>query len=389
MIKYIDLFAGIGGFHQALKELPGFECVFASDIDKNAREIYFVNHGIQAHGDITLIDVESIPRHNLLLAGFPCQPFSKGGNQLGFEDLRGTLFFNIARIIDHHKPEYILLENVSNIINHDNGKTSKRIIQTLKNIGYITPSNPVTISPHDIGVPVHRPRAFFIAIREDLKKDISDILSIKNSLTKFEYKNNEILTYFNFSEIKHDNSIKPNEKLAIDIWDEFIQNIKTKRGLGFPIWYDFFQFNGSYENMPKWKEYFIKKNIQLYTTNKAFIDAWSDKHNNLVGLIKSHRKFEWQCGEDYNSIYDGLIQFRPSGIRIKRLNYFSTLVAINQPQIIGPLRRRLTLSEAKQLQSLPPEFILHEDEKISFKQLGNSINVKVIQYIIKNLLFKE
>ena len=113
MIKFIDLFAGIGGFHQALKNEGGFECVFASEIDSNASKIYELNHNFPAKNDITKTDVKNIPHHDLICAGFPCQPFSKGGFQNGFDDARGTLFFDILRIAKAHKPKVIFLENVA------------------------------------------------------------------------------------------------------------------------------------------------------------------------------------------------------------------------------------------------------------------------------------
>ena len=107
-MKYIDLFCGIGGFHQAMK-LFDFECVFASDIDKNCQKIYEQNYKIKVSGDITKVKVENIPKFEILCAGFPCQPFSKAGDQKGFEDVRGNLFFNICDIVKYHKPKYLIL----------------------------------------------------------------------------------------------------------------------------------------------------------------------------------------------------------------------------------------------------------------------------------------
>jgi DNA (cytosine-5)-methyltransferase 1 len=133
--KYIDLFAGIGGFHYALKSL-GAECVFASEWDKNAAETYKNNFGLEPNGDITLIDANEIPKHDILCGGFPCQAFSISGKRKGFEDTRGTLFFEIARIVNHHLPKVLFLENVKNLVKHDNGKTLKVIINTLEDLGY-------------------------------------------------------------------------------------------------------------------------------------------------------------------------------------------------------------------------------------------------------------
>ena len=120
---FIDLFAGIGGFHLAMEELGG-KCVFASEIDPDAITTYEQNIGMTPAGDITKIAATDIPPHDVLCAGFPCQPFSKAGKQEGFEDeTKGTLFFDIERILLHHHTKYIILENVRNLVSHDNGNT--------------------------------------------------------------------------------------------------------------------------------------------------------------------------------------------------------------------------------------------------------------------------
>ena len=108
--RFIDLFSGIGGFHIAMKKLGG-NCVFASEIDASVREVYFNNFGLMPKGDITKIHVNDVPAHDVLCGGFPCQSFSKAGNREGINDSRGTLFFDIMRIAEHHKPSYLLLEN--------------------------------------------------------------------------------------------------------------------------------------------------------------------------------------------------------------------------------------------------------------------------------------
>ena len=132
--KFIDLFCGIGGFHQALASLGG-ECVFASDIDVDCRKTYKANYGIEPIGDITKVEAKDIPAHDVLCGGFPCQAFSKAGKRLGFDDpTKGTLFFDILRIMEYHKPKYALLENVRNLASHDNGNTWKVIHDSLKRI---------------------------------------------------------------------------------------------------------------------------------------------------------------------------------------------------------------------------------------------------------------
>ena len=122
--NFIDLFAGVGGFHYALKSF-GANCVFASEIDEKASKIYELNHHIKPKGNITKIKEHEIPKHDILCGGFPCQAFSISGKQKGFEDTRGTLFFDIVRIVDFHRPKILFLENVKNFVRHDNGNTLK------------------------------------------------------------------------------------------------------------------------------------------------------------------------------------------------------------------------------------------------------------------------
>ncbi|MFZ4800061.1 MAG: DNA cytosine methyltransferase [Bacteroidia bacterium] len=167
-VKYIDLFAGIGGFHQAMNDFDA-ECVFASEWDKSAAQTYYSNYNITPKGDITKIEEEEIPNHDMLCAGFPCQPFSISGKQRGFEDTRGTLFFDVARIVKHHKPKVVLLENVSNFEKHDNGKTLKTVVLALKEIGYIVFYKVLNASNY--GLPQNRERIFIVCFRNDLKID--------------------------------------------------------------------------------------------------------------------------------------------------------------------------------------------------------------------------
>ncbi|MDR0571063.1 MAG: DNA (cytosine-5-)-methyltransferase [Clostridiales Family XIII bacterium] len=137
VFTYIDLFAGIGGFHQAGDALGG-RCVFASEIDAEARRAYAANYGLEPRGDVTVIDAEEIPDHDVLFAGFPCQPFSIIGNRLGFDDARGTLFFEIARILRAKRPRFFILENVKQLSGHDKGRTLEVIVAVLEEIGYKT-----------------------------------------------------------------------------------------------------------------------------------------------------------------------------------------------------------------------------------------------------------
>jgi DNA (cytosine-5)-methyltransferase 1 len=168
---FIDLFSGIGGFHIAMHNIGG-KCVFSSEWDEAARETYKLNFKKTSPnlfdenmfiGDITKFDPANVPNHDILCAGFPCQPFSQAGLKLGFDDTRGTLFFNIAQIIKTKKPKVILLENVRGLLNHDHGKTFKVIKNTIEELGYSFYYKIIRAS--DFGLPQHRPRLFIVGFR--------------------------------------------------------------------------------------------------------------------------------------------------------------------------------------------------------------------------------
>ena len=156
-MKFIDLFAGLGGFHKALHGL-GHECVFASELDPLLRALYKTNWGIEPKGDIRDVvgkEIHTIPKHDILCAGFPCQPFSKAGKQLGVEYIeRGTLFDEIIKILKFRKPKYFILENVPFIAFHDNEETWNIMKKKLEKLGYEVDHK--NYSPHDFGVPQHR-----------------------------------------------------------------------------------------------------------------------------------------------------------------------------------------------------------------------------------------
>ena len=198
--KSIDLFAGIGGirlgFEYAFKK--NMTTIFISEIDKKAQETYKANFNdkFNINGDITKIDEKETPKHDILLAGFPCQAFSVAGFKKGFDDIRGTLFFDIVRIAKYHKPKVIFCENVKNLVTHDNGKTFKRITEILKKIGYKVYSE--VINSKNFGVPQNRERVYIVAFRKNInssnfifpiKKDdskkIVDILEKKEVSPKY------------------------------------------------------------------------------------------------------------------------------------------------------------------------------------------------------------
>ncbi len=170
-LRYIDLFCGIGGFRIAMDEackendiIPS--CVFSSDIDISCQDSYETNFGERPFGDITLVDEMEIPDHDLLFAGFPCQPFSIIGNKKGFNDIRGTLFFDIARILKEKKPTAFILENVKQLVGHDKGKTLKVILQTLEELGYFVRYS--VLNALDYGLPQKRERVIIVGHKEPI-----------------------------------------------------------------------------------------------------------------------------------------------------------------------------------------------------------------------------
>lgn len=175
MFKFIDLFAGVGGIRIPFQELGG-ECVFTSELDKYAQITYETNFEDKPQGDITKIDEQDIPNFDILLAGFPCQAFSIAGKRLGFEDTRGTLFFDIARIIKYHKPKAFLLENVKGLINHNKKQTFKTIKETLHELGYNVHFK--VLNAKKFGVPQNRERIYIVGFLDDVEFDFPLDLNI-------------------------------------------------------------------------------------------------------------------------------------------------------------------------------------------------------------------
>ena len=164
MEKFIDLFAGIGGFRVAL-EHHGLTCAFSAEINKEVSRIYHKNFGDKPKGDLTKISEKDIPSHDILCAGFPCQSFSINGNHTGFKDNRGRLFYDIVRIANYHKPPLLILENVRNILKINNGKVAKTIEKKLDKIGYKV--YPSLLNASFYGIPQARSRVYFVCLRKD------------------------------------------------------------------------------------------------------------------------------------------------------------------------------------------------------------------------------
>lgn len=414
-IRFIDLFCGIGGFHQAFNLLPiSSKCVFSCDIDKDCRMIYHKNYGIVPHGDITKIDIKDIPPFDVLCAGFPCQPFSKAGNQKGFDDKnRGNLFFNICDIAKHHSPQYMILENVKNLEKHDNGNTWKVIRTEIDKLGYNTYDHPLVLNSLMFGVPQNRERVIILCKRKDLGTLPKQPLIYKVTP---QMKENVSLMRIVRNEEKEENlkyRIDKKHKIVENVWNHFIKLlIENKISIPkFALWTDWWDKNGEETSITKEdpklskeenvktiekkrKDFLtkydklIQKNRKFWIENKEILSPWLNESRNIPEWKGAVRKFEWQANElnPDDSMFKVLWTPRSSGIRVKRLNYSPTLVAMTNIPIYGPESRHFTPREMLRLQSFSESFIPHENKNISYKQIGNSVNAMMIKFALEILL---
>jgi DNA (cytosine-5)-methyltransferase 1 len=408
---YVDLFAGIGGFHGALSALGG-NCVYASEIDRDASRIYARNWGLEPDGDITMAaneEVMLVPEHDVLVGGFPCQPFSKSGKQKGMDEARGTLFWNIARILEVRQPKLVLLENVRNIAGPRHGHEWEVIIKTLRELGYRVSSTPMVVSPHRIhpafgGRPQIRERVFIAAtyvgyqtgylFEEPLPLTLDSVQSGWDSQT---WNLEKDLPLERKSSIKKQNlELSAAEAEWVSAWSDFLQIFRNanpgENPPGFPIWVDEWKDITKLKiplNTPKWKANFLKKNAEFYTNNKEVLDIWLQKNSHLSTFPPSRRKFEWQA-QDAKDFNECIMHFRPSGIRVKKASYVPAMVAITQTSIIGKQNRRLSVREGARLQGLPEWFdFLDQPNSLSYKQLGNGVNIGAVYNVLKALVLRD
>ena len=408
---FIDLFAGIGGFHGALSALGG-KGVYASEIDKDAVRVYEQNWSLVPDGDITVAANDStmlVPAHEVLTGGFPCQPFSKSGKQKGMDETRGTLFWNIAKIIEKRKPKLVLLENVRNLAGPRHTHEWEVIIETLRDLGYRVSSTPLVVSPHRIrpefgGRPQVRERIFIGATYagENSKeaREEPQQLDLMPITTGWNIQDWDLTKHLPLEPA----SSKGLEKYAltsteirwIDAWNDFVieilKELDGKPLPGFPIWADEWVTTKDLvipPGTPDWKANFLQKNAAFYTKHKDSLDAWLIRWDNLNDFPASRRKFEWQA-QDAKTLWDCIMHFRPSGIRAKKPTYVPALVAITQTTILGPQRRRISVREGARLQSLPESFNFgNQPDSASYKQLGNGVNMSAVYHVLKALVERD
>lgn len=421
-MRFIDLFAGLGGFHKALHEL-GHECVFASELDPTLREVYQTNWGIKPQGDIRKIvkdNIETIPPHDILCAGFPCQPFSKAGKQKGRKDKdRGTLFEEIVKILKHRKPQYFILENVPFIKQHNNEQTWNYMHKALSKLEYTV--DHAIYSPQDFGIPQHRQRVFIVGSRTGLEHfSFSEIDRQKEPLADIRQFIDENPRLFK--------ALPTANQECINLWQRFIDAIPADTKLpGFPIWgmefgatypfdksyplklsaRDLGEFKGKFgislkdltkaeqveclpsyarvkKAFPDWKRRYIQYNREFYQENKKYV-------NEIVKEIsrypsQSWQKLEWNVGDNARIITQYILQFRASGIRVKNVDFFPSLVCTStQIPIIGWQNRYISREEGIRLQSLEG-IELPQADNPAFRALGNAVNSKIVRLIAEQLI---
>jgi DNA (cytosine-5)-methyltransferase 1 len=451
---FIDLFAGIGGFHWALKDL-GYECLLAVEKDIAAQEVYRRNFKeIQRPGKACLNtivgDIRELTRHNpedqdselkpdelskrlevqykiscgevgIICGGFPCQPFSKSGEQKGDRDkTRGTLFRDILLLTKALKPDYLILENVRNLAGKKHVHTLGTIVSSIRTLGYEIEDEPIILSPHQLtkkyGSPQIRDRVFIIARRNGLQKGASPskiaqhIKSLKAS-GKTTWDAGSILCK---KERKKDR-LNKSERSWIKVWEKFLRITDGMKLPGHPIWTEDFERPADKDKkMPKWKRRFLEANHEFYLEiikdpkRKKSMKQWlkllnkenkkSEREDARI-IPASRRKFEWQANRAFRegekrTLSKLLIQFRPSGIRVKPPTHYPALVAISQTPVIGPLVgaekarkhfRYISPKECARLQGMFQIDFGDQADSLSYKQLGNAVNVKVIKYLAERL----
>jgi DNA (cytosine-5)-methyltransferase 1 len=374
--------------------------VLAAEIDERAARVYSANWQLDPVEDVRVLaeDPEQrVPRHAVLAGGFPCQPFSKSGRQLGMAEERGTLCHDIIRILEAHKPPVVFLENVRNIAGPRQRETWMTVVSELRRVGYRVSGTPCVFSPHLLppevgGTAQVRERVFILgtyvgSARAQRETDDKPVVANRPQMgwdPRQWLVKKHVLEPSSVHGRFHGYRLDKDEVDWIDSWNWLLARLGPHVALpGFPLWSDTWADSLHIaDDLPAWKRGFLRKNRDFYLEHREAIQAWRIAKPQVRDFPPSRRKLEWQAQDSERDLWRLLIQFRPSGIRVKKATYVPALVAMGQTSIFGPERRRLTPAEAAKLQGFPDWFRFDSQvNAVSYRQLGNAVNVGAARYV--------
>lgn len=404
---FVDLFAGIGGFHAALSAVGG-RAVLASEIDPAPAAVYERNWGLRPAGDVTALASDParlVPAHAILAGGFPCQPFSKSGFQRGMSELRGRMVNEVLRILQVHNPPVIMLENVRNIAGPRQTEVWGAVVTGLREAGYRVPSAPAVYSPHLLppdrgGAPQVRERVYIMgtyvgrdrALRET---DVEPIVTLKKPMEGWRASDwdlqRDVLEPEHAIQHRERYLLSEEEQGWIEVWNDFLRRTRGVHLPGFPLWSAYWEDGRTVDPAaPAWKKVLEAKNIAFYHDNRRAIRAWLEANPQLRSFPASRQKLEWQAQDAPRDLRACLLHLRPSGIRAKKLNYTPALVAMAQTPVLGPWARRMTPREAARLQGFPDWFDFGDQRAaLTYKQLGNAVNVGAVYHVLREHVLRD
>jgi DNA (cytosine-5)-methyltransferase 1 len=399
---FVDLFAGVGGFHAALSALGG-QAVLAAEVNEPAAAVYEANWCINPRHDVVALGEDAarlVPSHTVLTAGFPCQPFSKCGYQRGIDEQRGQLFDEVLKIVRAHRPPVVMLENVRNISGRNHHRFWMSIVEGLRVEGYRVAPQPSIFSPHFLppergGTPQARERAYIMATyvgRERAQVEVTHPVAIPRAPVDGWDPNRWSLEHdllLADSDIPAPGKYRltNDEIYYIEVWNDLLVRLGDAQIPGYPLWSSYWHDGAHVDaDAPPWKRFLQRHNIEFYLKNRRAIRAWLAANPRLCDFPASRQKLEWQAQSSPRNLWTCLLQMRPSGIRAKKPNYSPALVAMSTTQmpIVGPRSRRIVPREAARLQGFPDwvDFGNQSDEQ-TYKQLGNAVHVGAAYYVLR------